>query len=161
MFIDVGEIRIYRETIFTKKGGKGVAEFGADLQQAGKDIRKAAKIADVYGKKLVVYTGYHGSPGPSMEFGIKASPGRFLREFDKAEKAGVKAYVEKMFTGVNIELRLIDVELTEQEIRNAIRNDFVFFAWCYSDALVGPMINQEKPISRIKRSQSQTRLLSF
>ncbi|MEO0034551.1 MAG: hypothetical protein RLZZ501_574 [Pseudomonadota bacterium] len=125
-----GELRLYDNCILTKSGAENVASFASKLQ-GSKLFAKAIKWASDQNKKITLITGYHG-----YGYDTAHADGMFERPFSPQERSLVTA---SPLNGP-VTLQLLDVESSTPDaskiVKATIDGGFVFYAWCFSDALI-------------------------
>ena len=125
-----GELRLYDNCVLTKSGGESVDLFAKKL--ANSTLFAAAILwAQRHNKKITLITGYHGYGGDTAH-----ADGMFERAFDTQERGQVTS---SPLNG-KVTLNLLPVETTAPNalsiVKTTIDAGFVFYAWCFSDALI-------------------------
>ena len=121
-----GAIKRYKGNVFTNDGQSDVPGFAAKLAAPG--VAKALKEVLPKDKHLQVYVGYHGAAGDTTH-----AQGAFLKKFTDDEMKQVRAMATGFPDALLVEC---GVEVSDQEIKDAVARGNVFFTWCDSDARV-------------------------
>lgn len=122
-----GELVVYDNCVLAKTGGQGVAEFAGSLKGNALFL-SALDWARKRGKKITVYTGFHGSGGDET-----SAEGMFCERFNEVERGMVAQ--SDLVPLVN--LIQIDEKINARTlVLTTIGTGFVFYAWCFSDALI-------------------------
>jgi hypothetical protein len=113
----------YKSNVFTNQGQGTVKEFEEKLKKVADTLRK---IPD-----LKVYVGYHADPN-----------GLWCVNFDTAEQGDV-LQMAALFP--KAKLTWLSKDLSDDEIRNAVKAGNVFFTWCDSDKRVKAVMGSAMP----------------
>jgi hypothetical protein len=113
----------YANRVFTNEGQGTVQEFGTKLALAEVAVQKAGNIT--------VYVGYHAD-----------TDGRFVEEHDGDEAEAVQGMSARFPLAT---LHRLDVEMPDEDIRQAVDAGGVFFTWCDSDTRVKTIMGTTMP----------------
>jgi len=127
--IQQGELVLYPGVILTKTGSADVKNFAAGLATSGL-FMEALKQAKQAGRKITLYTGYHGSSEDTA-----SASGMFCERFSDAEITLIENHELSRFVNIVILPPGEKAQKAIELIKETRGNGFVFYAWCYSDAL--------------------------